>query len=379
MSLTWIDPRLRKNVDWLLFGGALALLAVGLGTLWSATASDTHGMQMVLKQAGLVGIGLALMLLLASRDYAGASRYAPLLYGGSLALLLVVAIFFRHEETKGAARWIPLPMGFKLQPSEFGKVAIILTLADYLRRLGPRIRELPSLLRTLAHVGLPMAVVAAQPDLTTALVFGAIWLVMTFLAGADLRHLAAILAIGASIFGLAWHFHIFIKDYQIQRVEVVINSLLGNEVNGQKEGYQIQQAQLAIGGGQVAGQGIGQGIQTRGGWVPENHTDFIFTVIAEETGFLGSCFLLSLYGLVLWRGFLAVAESEDAMGRLVAGGVVTLLTFHIVVNVGMNCGLLPVAGVPLPLVSQGGSAAWTNLAAIGILQSVVMRRRKLQF
>lgn len=373
MHAAWVDPRLRKNVDWILFGVVLVLLGVGLVALWSATATDAGGLGMVAKQAVLAGIGLLLMGFLATRDYGASGRYAGIIYWVSVALLLVVAIFFRNEETKGAARWIPLPMGFKLQPSEFGKVAIILTLSHHLQRLGARIREPQALLRTLVHVGFPMLVVMAQPDLTTALVFGAIWLAMVFLAGADLRHLLVLLVAAGVIFAVAWRFDV-IRDYQKGRVLVLFG--MGDN---QKEGYQIDQALAAIGGGQASGQGLAEGIQNRGSWVPENHTDFIFTVIAEETGFIGACALLALYGLLLYRGVLAAVESEDLQGRLIAVGVVTLLTFHIVVNIGMNCAVLPVAGVPLPLVSQGGSAAWTNLAAIGLLQSVVMRRRKLQF
>jgi rod shape determining protein RodA len=303
------------------------------------------------------------------------AKLAKPIHWVSVALLLLVAVLFRDEATKGAARWIPLPGGFKLQPSEFAKIALILTLSAHLVRVGGRIREMRTLLGTLAHVGIPMGLVAAQPDLTTALVFGAIWLVMVFVSGADLRHVVALIAAGALLFGAAWQSGRFIKDYQKDRILI----LLGIKKDSRKLGYQIDQALAAIGGGQLTGQGIGQGIQNRGRWVPENHTDFIFTVVAEETGFAGSAILLGAYGLLLARGLLTAAQSEDAHGRLIAVGVTTLFAFHTVVNVGMNCGALPVAGVPLPLVSQGGSSAWTSLAAVGLLQSVAMRRRSLQF
>ena len=139
------------------------------------------------------------------------------------------------------------------------------------------------------------------------------------------------------------------------------------------------QAETAIGGGQVLGQGLHRGLQTQGRFIPENHTDFVFTVIGEEGGFLAGCVLLGAYGLLLWRGLVTVAECEDHLGRLIAGGIVTLFTFHVVVNVGMNCGILPVVGVPLPLVSFGGSAVWANLIALGLLLGVHMRRHKLLF
>jgi len=374
MPIPTVDPRHRKNVDWVLGGAVLLLLAAGLLFLWSATGQSPRGASVVLKQAGLIGIGLGLMIVLAALDYSASNKYAPFIHGAALLLLLVVTVFFRGEETKGATRWIPLPLGFKLQPSEFAKVALVLTLSSMLRSVGGRIREPGILLKTLAHALMPMGLVAMQPDLTTALVFAAIWFAMVFTAGADLRHLAGIVMAGALVFAVLWNTGV-VRQYQKDRIVI----LLGFKVDKQKKGYQIDQALAAVGGGEATGQGIGQGIQNRGSWVPENHTDFIFTVIAEETGFLGSVALLALYGLVLARGLMIAAESEDAQGRLIAVGVTTLFGFHVFVNVGMNCGMLPVAGVPLPLVSQGGSAAWTSLAAIGLLQSVAMRRRALQF
>ncbi|MFM7322517.1 MAG: rod shape-determining protein RodA [Armatimonadota bacterium] len=374
MPIPRVDPRYRKNVDWILAIAVAVLLVAGLLFLWSATAQSPRGTSVVLKQAGLIGIGLGLMVFCAALDYSTSNKYAPFIHAAALLLLLVVTVFFRGEETKGATRWIPLPMGFKLQPSEFAKVALVLTLSSMLRSVGGRIREFPVLLRTLGHALMPMALVAAQPDLTTALVFAAIWFAMAFTAGADLRHLGAILVAGAVVFSVLWNTGV-VRQYQKDRVLI----LLGLKVDKQRKGYQIDQALAAVGGGEATGQGLGKGIQNRGSWVPENHTDFIFTVIAEETGFLGSVALLALYGLVLVRGLMIAAESEDAQGRLIAVGVTTLFGFHIFVNVGMNCGILPVAGVPLPLVSQGGSAAWTSLSAIGLLQSVAMRRRALQF
>jgi len=374
MPIPRVDPRHRKNVDWILAGAVFVLLAAGLLFLWSATAQSPRGMSVVGKQAVLLGIGLGLMVLFASIDYQVSNKYAPFIHGIALVLLLVVTVFFRGEETKGATRWIPLPMGFKLQPSEFAKVALVLTLSSMFRSVGGRIREGRVLLRTLAHALMPMALVAAQPDLTTALVFGAIWFTMAFTAGADLRQLAVVVLAAAIAFGFLWNTG-RIRGYQKDRILI----LLGRTVDKQKKGYQIDQAIAAVGGGEATGQGIGRGIQNRGAWVPENHTDFIFTVIAEETGFLGSIALLALYGFVLLRGLMIAAESEDAQGRLIAVGVTTVFGFHVFVNIGMNCGILPVAGVPLPLVSQGGSAAWTSLAAIGLLQSVAMRRRALQF
>lgn len=369
-----IEPRLRKQIDWTLLMTVGLLMLCSLLAIWSATATDRAGLGTVLRQAAYFAVGLGVLAYFASRDYVGASRLAPFLYLVNLFFLVVVLLIGKHAEAKGAGRWIPMPLGFKLQPSEFAKVCIILTLGDYLRRLGPAIQELPNLLRTLVHVGIPMALIYKQPDMGTALVFMAIWLGMVFLAGANGRHLVAILLAGVVLFSLAWKFNV-IHDYQKDRVLI----LLGLKRDPQGKGYHVEQSLTAVGGGQVTGQGLRHGIQTAGDFVPENHTDFIFTVVAEETGFVGACLLLAVYGILLWRGILTILESEDYLGRLIAGGVVALIAFHLMVNIGMTCGILPVVGVPLPLMSFGGSAAWTNLAAIGLLLSVHMRRRKLQF
>lgn len=371
----FLEPRHRKNIDKTLLAALAVLMGLSLTAIHNATTTQASTWAQVARQAVYFAVGLVLMIYVASREYSRVARFAPFLYWGNVFLLLMVRVV--GHETKGASRWIKLPIpgvDFKFQPSEFAKICIILTLSCYVAQLGPRLRELPFLLRTLLHVGVPMLLIAAQPDLGTALVFVALWAGIVFLAGAKIKHLAGLAAVGAVVMGFAWYGNV-LKPYQKDRVRTFMNP--SSDPRG--KGYHVLQSQTAIGGGQVTGQGLGQGAQTNGRFIPENHTDFIFTVVGEETGFVGACVLLSVYAVILWRGIVTIAECEEPLGRLIAGGVVTLITFHLVVNIGMTCGIMPVVGVPLPLMSFGGSAAWANLIAIGLLLGIHMRRHKISF
>ena len=386
---TLIEPRHRKNIDWLLVLAILLLMGTSLLTIYSAMTGQkgaSAGLQFTVKQGVSYLSGLLLMAYIATRDYSVIRRSTTLLYWGNIALLLVVRLL-GHQDiggavTKGSARWIPLAFGFRLQPSELAKVCLILTLAVFLAQVGPRIRELPVFLKTLAHVGLPMFLIKMQPDLGTALVVAAIWFGMVYLAGADWRHLTAIALAGVALFTLAWKTGIGMDKYQRDRIEVLFWSDEYKKSLPPKErdkAYQMDQGLAAVGGGQVTGQGYRHGLQTSGGFVPENWTDFAFSALAEELGFVGGIWVLAVYLLLLARGLFCIVESEDALGRLIVGGVVTYLGFHVFVNVAMNCGIAPVVGVPLPLMSYGGSSAWTSCIALGLILSVRMRRRKLQF
>lgn len=381
-----IEPRHRKNIDWVVILCVVLLMGASLATIYSAMVGhkgSSVGIQQVVRQGLAYGSGLALMLFIATRDYTPLQRHATVLYWFNIALLLVVKVIGHQDvegaATKGAARWIPLAFGFKLQPSELAKIVLIITLATFLVRVGPRIKELSVFLQSLVHIAIPMVLIKIQPDLGTALVIGAIWLVMVFLAGADGKHLMAILLAGAALFSFAWTTGKGLEGYQRNRIEVLFMSRENMTREQRDMAYQTDQGVAAIGGGQVTGQGYRQGLQTSGGFVPENWTDFAFSAFAEESGFVGSVALLAVYLLLLARGLICIAESEDTFGRLIVGGVIAYLGFHVFVNVAMNCAIAPVVGVPLPLFSYGGSSAWTNCAAVGLLLAVRMRRRKLQF
>jgi rod shape determining protein RodA len=367
-----------RRADHLLLGAVLALLAVGILFIYSATGVDSGGSTFVRKQAlgGAVGLGVLVALLLT--DYRLLRRFArPVALAG---LGLLVAVFVVGVERKGAQRWIPLPGGFQLQPSEFVKVAFILALAAFIARR----HEKPAGARkglggedivwSLALLALPALLIMKQPDLGTALVLVAIWFGAMFMCGARGRHLLAVAALFAVIFAVAWNVGL-VHDYQKSRLLVFLNP----EGTHSEAGYQIVQSRIAIGSGQLTGRGLFRGSQGRLDYVPEDHTDFIFTKVGEEAGFVGSCLILALYALVLWRGARAVALAEDEFGRAIAAGVTTMLLFHVAVNVGMTVGLMPVTGVPLPLLSYGVSSLLANLAAVGLLLSVHAHRHDLQF
>ncbi|MBC8137166.1 MAG: rod shape-determining protein RodA [Fibrella sp.] len=370
-----IEGRLYRNIDKTLLFAVFVLMAFSIAAVYAATFARGGGIGQALRQGIYFAVGLGVCGLVASRDYANLPRYVPYLYGVNIALLVAVELF--SPEVKGAARWIQLPipgMDFKLQPSEFAKILTIITLSCHVAQMESRIRQFPYLLLTLAHIALPTLLIMKQPDLGTSLVIVVIWAGIVFVAGAKWQHLVGLAAAGILLFGFAWQFNL-LKSYQKERVHTFINPL--SDPKG--KGYHVLQSLVAIGGGSVRGQGYLKGLQTNNRFIPENHTDFIFTVVGEETGFVGGCVLLSIYGVILYRGCAIAAQCDDPLGRLIASGVVSLLAFHLLVNIGMTTGIMPVVGVPLPLMSFGGSAAWANLAGIGLLFGIGMRKHKLLF
>ena len=374
MFLNILSLRYRKNSDWILYGIVILLTIIGLISVASATMTPSGLSQVLIKQAIIQIMAIFIMFIVAGIDIDNNRHAAIIMYGISLVGLLLVATVFRHNATNGASRWIVLPGGIQLQPSEFAKISVIVALSHVLSRMRSAIGTWSGLMKSLAVVSVPFLLVATQPDLTTALVFIAIWFSMVLIAGARWEHLVVIAMACVILAGAAWQTNT-LKQYQKNR----ILAMLGMSRSQEMHSYQGDQAQIAVGAGGLTGQGWNEGLQNTGKWVPENQTDFVFTVIAEESGFVGAITLLGLYATLFYRGLRAVLISEFDAGRLVCVGVVTMLGFHVVVNIGMNCGLLPVAGVPLPLVSQGGSSAITTCIAIGLIQSAISRKNALQF
>lgn len=363
------NPRPLRNLDKTLILAVLLLMAFSVTAIYAATHAKS-GMGLALRQGFYFAVGLIVCGVVASRDYANLPRYVPYLYGLNIVLLLVVEFF--SPEVKGASRWIKLPipgMDFKLQPSEFAKILTIITLSCHVAQMETRIRQLPYLLLSLVHIVLPTLLIMKQPDLGTSLVIVFIWAGIVFVAGAKWQHLVGLALAGVLLFAAAWHFDL-LKDYQKERVHTFLDPL--SDPRG--KGFHVLQSLVAIGGGSVRGQGFLNGLQTNNGFIPENQTDFVFTVVGEETGFVGGCVLLGIYAVILYRGSQIAATCDDPLGRLIASGVVSLFTFHLLVNIGMTTGIMPVVGVPLPLMSFGGSAAWANLAGIGLLLGIGLRR-----
>lgn len=380
MKLMLGSRRLIKNLDYTLLLAAAALVALSLVAVSSAThvTGGPQNLHLVRMQAVWILLGGIALFFLLFHNYEDLARYHRLLYVVNLVLLAAVLVAGR--ESLGAQRWIQLGP-FSFQPSEFAKLIIIITLAHFLANREGQLKTLRDLLPVFAYVAVPMLLILKQPDLGTSLVFLAITWGMLFMAGANPRLLAG-LGLGGIGAAVAWvwahlSFGIWIplKDYQINRLTIFLNPW----VDPHGDGYNVIQSQIAIGSGGLWGKGLYQGTQSQYNFLPIQHTDFIFSVLAEELGLIGGILLLTLYFILLYRGTRIAAQARDTFGTLLATGIVSMLAFHILVNIGMNAGIMPVTGIPLPLISYGGSSMIMNLAALGILLNIWVRRQKIVF
>ena len=361
-ALGSLTERLRlRQVDLPLLLTTLLLIGVGLATLYSATYQWSPAV--FRKQLILLAVGVVGAIVLAAIPPRVWLRFYKPLYALNVLMLLGVLVF--GAERKGAQRWLELPGGFQLQPSEFAKLLLILTLAAWLARQGDAIRTPKGFLLSALHMAVPALLVFKQPDLGTSLVFAAVWFAMVYLAGARARWLWLTVVAGALGFAGLWHFDI-LRDYQKARLV----SFLDPEADPKQSGYHILQARIAVGSGQLTGKGYLHGTQKNLRYIPEQHTDFIFVVVAEELGFVGSVGLLGLFGAFLYAVWRIMVNTRNEYHRLLAGGILTLFTFHLLTNVGMTIGLFPVVGIPLPFISYGGTMLITALAAVGLLLAI---------
>jgi rod shape determining protein RodA len=356
-----------RHVDVVLVFSVLAIAGFGLLMIHSATKSDASGAgTFVEKQAMFCMIGFVAMLIAAVVDYRVIRDFAPVLYGGTILVLLAVKSPL-GSTSKGAQAWFDVGP-FQLQPSEFAKLVLIVTVAAYvaahrgeldLRRLGI----------ALAIAALPMGLIYLQPDLGTALVFVAVLMGMLLVGGARPRHLVALTLVGVVAVVAVINLGV-LKQYQLDRLGAFIKP----DADTQRSAYNLNQSKIAIGSGGLAGKGLGKGPQTNLSYVPEQHTDFIFTVVGEELGFFGSSLLLVLFGIVVWRTWRAAALSKDLFGTLVCVGVLSMLVFQVFENAGMTMGIMPITGIPLPLFSYGGSSVIATFIGVGLVLNVHMRR-----
>lgn len=356
-SLLW-----RLHIDWMLLMGLLALMAVALLVVYSAGGEDT-----MLRQAMRFAIGIVAMLVIAQFPPRVLKLWAPSIYIIGVLMLIIVDVV--GVIGKGAQRWLDL--GFiRFQPSELMKIALPMLLAWYFAE-----RPLPPRLSHIAIAGglilLPVALIALQPDLGTSLLIAASGAFVLWLAGLSWRLVVSALAGLAALAPALWYF--YMHDYQKQRVL----TLLDPESDPLGAGYHIIQSKIAIGSGGLYGKGYFQGTQSQLEFVPERHTDFIFAVIGEEFGLLGGILLLALFAFIILRGLYIANQAQDTFSRLLAGALTLTFFVYVFVNMGMVSGILPVVGVPLPLVSYGGTASVTLLAGFGVLMSVHTHRRLL--
>jgi rod shape determining protein RodA len=299
-------------------------------------------------------------------DYRLYRVWAPVFYVVAVVMLIVTAA---TGETVNASRaWIVVG-GFQFQPAEIAKPALILMLAALFQERREEALGLRALIEAVVIAAVPIGLILLQPDLGTAIVFVAITFGVLLLARVRVRYMVALGVIGVLAMVGAHQLNV-LKEYQVAR----LTTFLGAETDLQGSDYNVNQAQIAVGSGQFSGQGYLQGSQTALSYVPENHTDFIFTVVGEELGFLGAGLVLGLFGLLLWRAMRTAATSRDTFGTLICAGVISVFAFQLFINVGMSIGIMPVTGLPLPFVSYGGTSLIGTFLMIGLLQNVHMRR-----
>ena len=364
--------RLLRRTDLTLIAAAVAIVIMSLVIIGSATHVNTPSEErywFVQRQGISIVIDIALAAFLMNFDYKILQRYGNHFYVFNLILLILVMLV--GQTALGAQRWIALGP-ISIQPSEFSKLIMIIALAAMLEKRGGKINTITDLAPVAAYVGVPFLLVLKQPDLGTSLVFLAIFFGMVFVAGVRLRLLLGIFGAGLAAMPVLWH---FLKDYQKMRIMVFMDP----NVDPLGAGYHIIQSKIAIGSGMLFGKGLFGGTQSQLNFLPENHTDFIFSVVGEELGFVGCAILLLLYLVVLWRGIRIAQDASDMFGRLLAVGITSMIAFHVLINVGMTMGIMPVTGIPLPLMSYGVSSLTTNIMAIAILLNIQLRRQKLLF
>lgn len=368
-----LDRRAIRHVDPVLVAAALLLAGIGIALIYSAT-QPTLVLQQHLdpglymkKQLGFLVIGAVVLLLAASFDYRFVKVYAGLIYVASLILLILVRTPL-GTTVKGSQRWFQL-FGFQFAPSEVAKLALIAMLAAFLAELRRSDLTLQDVYRATVLAAIPALLVFLQPDLGTSIVTASVLAGVLVVAGARARHLA-ILALTAIVLMFGAFQLGVIREYQVARLTAWLDD--SNDPSGAN--FNREQAEIAIGSGGVSGRGYLNGTQTNLDFVPEQHTDFIFTVVGEEFGFVGSIGVLLLFGLLIWRAFRIALLSKDPFGAYLSAGIGSMFALQAFVNIGMAIGIMPITGIPLPFVSYGGSSLLTNAAAVGLLLNVHMRR-----
>ena len=367
-------PGMALPFDVVLVLGVIGLAACSLVTIRAATVDDVASdpLYYFKRQAIFFGVGGVLMLVLSRLDYTFLRRARWWIYGFLMASIF--AVMGIGSVAKGAQRSIPVGP-FQFQASELGKVLLVVVLAGVVAERSRRLNERDTTARIMLLALIPAALVMIQPDLGSSLVYGAIVLAVLYFAGAPARHFLALFALGAVALTLvlvaAPRVGVqVLHGYQKQR----LTSFLHPSSSPADAGYQQHQSLIAIGSGQKTGRGE-QATQTKLNFLPEHHTDFINAVVGERWGFVGAGLVLSLYALLIWRGLRILTMAKDLFGALVAGGIVAMLLFQVFVNVGMTLGIMPITGIPLPLMSYGGSSVVSTLLAIGLLQSIYVRGR----
>jgi rod shape determining protein RodA len=353
-----------RDLDWPMVILALAISALGILQIYSATL-DSRFESAWWKQGVWLGGGLIAMWLMSKVDYHTLLGQVPVLYGISIVLLILTPLIGRLAW--GSKRWIPVGFGFRFQPSEFVKLVIVLLVARYIAELRGDRLETRDLLRLAGLVGFPLLLVAIQPDLGTSLTYLPILAVGIFLGGPRWKHVVSILALAAVLMPVGW---LVLKDYQRARLVTFVDPMR----DPMGSGYQVIQSKIAVGAGGMWGKGVTRGSQTQLRFLPVTHTDFLISAFAEEHGFVGMVVVFGLFFLLLMQIVQNAQSAPDRAGMFICMGVCSLLLFHAIVNAGMAVGRMPVTGIPMPLMSYGGSSMLSIFMMLGLVNNVRLRR-----
>ena len=356
------------HMDMILLAATAALTVCGIALIYSATRGidpESYSRFYLQRQSLFAIVGGLAAMVAAIVDYRRLRLLVWPLYGVTL-LVLVLVLTPLGAVRQGARAWFVLG-GYQVQPSEFAKLSIIVVMAHYAARCGGRM-SLRQLVAALALVAAPALLILREPDAGTAVVFAVIAMGVLLVAGAQVRHIVAATVLGLAGLGLVLSSDL-VREYQRQRIASIVDPG-GNP----GDTFNLEQAQIAVGNGGLTGQGYGRGTQTRSGLVPSQETDFVFTVLGEELGFLGSVAVLGLFAVLLWRIWRSARVAGDLFGSLLSTGVLCMILFQVFQTVGMAAGIMPVIGIPLPLLSYGGSSLLTTLMSLGLVLNVSMRR-----
>jgi rod shape determining protein RodA len=369
-----IYGRVARHFDFLLILVAAALVAYGAILIYSAHLSSyPDGVSLshpLTKQIMFACLGLGIALFVAWLDYRIFGQMAVGLYVA--ALLMLVAVLVIGDSVYGSRRWFTLA-GQQIQASEVAKLFVIVALARYLADRQSRIQEVRVFLISLVMAAVPAGLILAEPDMGTAMVFGAVWIGMVLMAGVPPRHVLVLIGLAVSLIPFA--LIVVLGEYQRERIRLFFDPN-SDPLGG---GFNILQAENAIGSGGLFGRGLTDGSQTQLDFLQTSTTDYIFAVLGEELGFVGAVILLALFTALLFRGIRAATISRDQFGRLIATGIVIMILFQVFINIAVNIRLVPVTGIPLPFVSQGGSSLVMLFAAMGLLEGIVLRHRQIEF
>lgn len=355
------------KLDWVLFISVVLLLSLGLLALYSISLQDTSFNSMNLnKQLVSCILGIFALFFFSFFDYRALSMYATKLYFGGI--LLLIFVMFWGTTIRGTTGWIGFG-NFHIQPVEIVKLIMVIFLALFLSKKKTQLSIVVRIIASIVLIFIPVFLILRQPDFGSAAIIAGSWVLMLLLSGIDKKNLFLLFLGVTLVIGSSWF---FLKDYQKDRLV----SFVDPSRDPRGSGYNVIQSMVAVGSGQIFGKGIGQGSQSQLNFLPEKHTDFIFAVIAEELGFLGAAVVFLLFGVMLYRMKEIARLARDNFGYLLTMGIIFVIFLQVLINIGMNIGMAPVAGVPLPFVSYGGSSLVLAMASIGIVESVYLRRLK---